>query len=74
MNYYYNNYQEVSVDSLGNGNDNSSLSVAAIVGISVGGFFMLICFIFIACMCCKNCKDDDDESDDDIGVTKTSII
>ena len=75
MNYYYNNYQEVSVDSLGDGNDTSTLSVPVIVGVSVGGFFMLLCCIFIACVCCKSCKDEDDESDDDIdGATKTSII
>jgi hypothetical protein len=61
FNYYYNDYDEVDVYTINNGND-TSVNVGVIVGATVGGIFACIIFMVIICVCCKCCREIDDES------------
>lgn len=61
FNYYYNDYDEVDVYTINDGND-TSVNVGVIVGATVGGIFACIIFMVIICVCCKCCREIDDES------------
>ena len=61
FNYYYNDYDEVDVYTINNGNDTSA-SVGVIVGATVGGIFACIIVTVIICICCKSCREVDDDS------------
>ena len=58
LNYYYNAYEEIDVQSLNNGTDTSNSNVAVIVGATIGGVFLFVIVLVIIIYCC--CCDDDE--------------
>jgi len=73
FNYYYNDYDEVDVNSINDGND-TSVNVGVIVGATVGGVFACIIITVIICVCCKCCREIDDDSEEVEIVHTTTVI
>ena len=73
LNYYYNDYDEVDVYSLNNGND-TSVNVGVIVGATVGGVFVCIILIVVICACCRCCREINEEDEEIEVITHTNTI
>lgn len=52
LNYYYNDYDEVDIESVNNMNRTSSDNVAVIVGATIGGVFGFVIILIIIIVCC----------------------
>lgn len=74
LNYYYNNYDEVDVYTMNDGNGTSSANVAVIVGATVGGIFAFIILMVVICVCCRGCRDISDDSEEVEVITHTTTV
>ena len=74
LNYYYNNYDEVDVYSINDGNGTSGANVAVIVGATVGGIFLFIIVMVVICACCRCCREISEDSEEVEIITHTTTV